>query len=272
MKVTKASHISTLTAAGIFALAACGAQADDSVKVNGQLIPQSRFDLLLKQATQHAQQKDSPELRNAIRDRLIDFEIMTQEAVNKGLDRNPDVAARIDMQREQALVDAFAQDYVKNHPVSEDTLKQEYDRIKSGLADKKEYKVRHILVKTEADAKKIIEQLKAGRGFEKLAKEKSIDAGTKAQGGDLGDWLPETVPPNQVPAPFIDAVKKLKKGEYTQTPVQTPFGWHIIRVDDVRPITVPPYDGIKGQLQQSLQNANLKKAIDDLRAKAKIEQ
>jgi len=249
MKVTKASHISTLTAAGIFALAACGAQADDSVKVNGQLIPQSRFDLLLKQATQHAQQKDSPELRNAIRDRLIDFEIMTQEAVNKGLDRNPDVAARIDMQREQALVDAFAQDYVKNHPVSEDTLKQEYDRIKSGLADKKEYKVRHILVKTEADAKKIIEQR-----------------------GDLGDWLPETVPPNQVPAPFIDAVKKLKKGEYTQTPVQTPFGWHIIRVDDVRPITVPPYDGIKGQLQQSLQNANLKKAIDDLRAKAKIEQ
>ena len=257
--------------AGVLALAAFGAHADD-VKVNGTAIPQSRFDLLLKQATGRGQQQDTPELRKAIRDRLIDFEVVAQEAEKKGLDRNPDVAARIDMQREQALVDAFAQDYLKNNPVSEDTLKQEYDRIKAQMTGQKEYKVRHILLKTEQDAKNVIEQLKKGAGFEKLAKEKSTDAGTKAAGGYLGDWLPENAPPNQVPAAFTDAVKKLKKGEYTQTPVQTSFGWHVIRVDDVRPATVPSYDAVKAQLQQGLQNAGLKKAVDDLRSKAKIEQ
>jgi len=259
-----------LALAGILAVAAFGAQAADT-KVNGQLIPQSRFDYLLNQATAHAQQKDTPELRNAIRDRLIVFEVVSQEAENKGLDKNPDVVAKLDMERQQTLMDAFVQDYIKNHPISEDALKQEYERIKTGLANQKEYKVRHILLKTEEDAKKIIEQLKSGKGFEKLAKEKSTDAGTKAQGGYLGDWLPENVPPSQVPAAFTDAVKKLKKGEYTQTPVQTPFGWHVIRVDDVRPVTVPNYDAIKAQLQQGLQNAGIKKAVDELRAKAKIE-
>jgi len=270
MQIVKASPVSMLALAGILAAAAFGAQAADTT-VNGQLIPQSRFDLLARQATSHGQQQDTPELRKAIRDRLIDFEVVSQEAVSKGLDKNPDIAARLDMQRQQALVDAYAQDYIKNHPISEDALKQEYERIKAGLANQKEYKVRHILSKTEEDAKKIIEQLKSGKGFEKLAKEKSTDAGTKAQGGYLGDWLPENAPPSQVPAAFTDAVKKLKKGEYTQTPVQTPFGWHVIRVDDVRPVTVPSYDAIKAQLQQGLQNAGLRKAVDDLRAKAKIE-
>jgi peptidyl-prolyl cis-trans isomerase C len=270
MQIIKTSHLSMLALAGIFSMAAFGAQAADTAKVNGQVIPQSRFDLLFKQATMRGQ-KDTPELRNAIRDHLIELEIISQEAENKGLDKNPDVAAALDMQRQQLLIQSFAQDYIKNHPVTEDMLKQEYDRQKAQMANQKEYKVRHIVSKTEQDAKGIIEQLKKGASFEKLAKEKSTDAGTKAQGGYLGDWLPENAPPNQVPAQFTDAVKKLKKGQYTETPVQTQFGWHVIRVDDVRPVTIPNYEAAKPQIKQILENASLKKAVDDLHAKAKIE-
>jgi len=262
MRTTKTSTLSML-AACVLAATACGAQAAD-VKVNGVTIPQYRFDLLLKQTTQHQQQKDTPDLRNAIRDRLIDYEIMSQEAVNKGLDKNPDIAAALDMQKQQLLVQAFAQDYVKNHPISEDMLKQEYDRRKTQMTGQKEYKVRHLDLKTEQEAKTVIEQLKKGTSWEKIAKEKSQDPN--------GDWLPESTPPNQVPEAFMQAVKSLKKGGTTDKPVQTPFGWHVIRVDDVRPVSIPSYDVAKPQIQQLLENAELKKALDDLRAKAKIEQ
>ncbi len=270
MQIIKTSHLSMLALAGILSVAAWGALAADTATVNGKLIPQSRFDLLLNQATTHGQ-KDTPELRKAIRDRLIIFEVISQEAENKGLDKSPDLAAALDLQRQQQLIQAFGNDYIKAHPVTEDMLKQEYERQKILLANKKEYKVRHILSKTEQDAKNIIEQLKKGAGFEKLAKEKSTDAGTKAQGGYLGDWLPENAPPNQVPPQFTDAMKKLKKGQYTETPVQTQFGWHVIRVDDIRPVTVPSYEEAKPQIKQLLENASVQKAIGDLRDKAKIE-
>src|SRR5208282_6029776 len=214
MQIIKTSNLSMLALAGILSVAAWGALAADTATVNGKLIPQNRFDMLLKQATTHGQ-KDTPELRKAIRDRLIEWEIISQETENKGLDKAPDVAAALDMQKQQQLIQIFAQDYIKNHPVSDDMIKQEYERQKAQMANQKEYKVRHIVSKTEQDAKNIIEQLKKGAGFEKLAKEKSTDAGTKAQGGYLGDWLPESASPNQVPPQFTDAVKKLKKGQYT---------------------------------------------------------
>ncbi len=266
MQIIKTSNLSMLALAGILSVAAWGALAADTATVNGKLIPQNRFDMLLKQATTHGQ-KDTPELRKAIRDRLITFEVISQEAENKGLDKSPDLAAALDLQKQQQLIQAFGNDYIKAHPVTEDMLKQEYERQKTLLTNKKEYKVRHILSKTEADAKAIIVQLKSGKGFEKLAKEKSTDAGTKAQGGDL-DWIQENA---QVPPQFTDAMKKLKKGQYTETPVQTAFGWHVIRVDDVRPVTVPSYEEAKPQIKQLLENASVNKAIGDLRDKAKIE-
>jgi len=261
MQKFKTSYLPMLALAGILSMAV-GAQADDTVKVNGQLIPQSYFDFVLKQTTARGQ-KDTPELRSAIREQLINDEVVSQEAENKGLDKNPDVATGLELQRQQSLIQVFIQDYVKNHPISEDTIKAEYEQRKSQLTNQKEYKVRHIDLKTEQDAKNLIEKLKKGTSWEKLAKDQSQDPS--------GDWMPEGVSPNQVPTEFINAVKQLKKGHFTEAPVQTRFGWHVIRVDDIRPVTIPSYEVAKPQITQMLENANLKKAVDDLRAKAKIE-
>jgi peptidyl-prolyl cis-trans isomerase C len=244
---------------------ATGAHAADVAKVNGVGIPQSRVDIILKQATARGDQKDTPELRKAITDQLIVGEAISQEAVKKGLDRDPDVAAQLDFERQKVLTSAYARDYLKNNPISDSAVKSEYDRLKTENAGAKEYKVRHILVKTEADAKSITEQLKKGGSFEKLAA-KSEDPGSKTRGGELG-WISL----NSVVPEFAAAVSKLKKGQVTDTPVKSQFGWHVIRLDDDRVAKVPSYDEIKPQIQQFLQNQALKKQFDDIKAKAKIE-
>ncbi|OGT14831.1 MAG: peptidylprolyl isomerase, partial [Gallionellales bacterium RIFCSPHIGHO2_02_FULL_57_16] len=209
-------------------------------------------------------QADSPELRKAIRDDMINLEVMAQEAVKAGLDKNADVVQQVELAKQSVLVGAFVQDYAKNHPISEDQLKQEYDKLKAKLGNK-EYNTRHILVETEAEAKDIIAQLGKKAKFEKLAA-KSKDTGSAAQGGSLG-WA---VPGNFVPE-FANALLNLKKGEYTKVPVQSQFGWHVIKLDDTRELKVPPFEEVKAQLQQRLQQQSIKKAIDELRAKAKIE-
>jgi peptidyl-prolyl cis-trans isomerase C len=144
-------------------------------------------------------------------------------------------------------------------------MKREYDNAKAQLGNK-EYKARHILVKQEDEAKQIVAQLKKGANFEKLAADKSEDTGSKGKGGDL-DWSP----PNRYVKPFADALTKLKKGQLTDVPVQTQFGWHVIRLDDERPTKLPPYEEVKTNIQQQLQTQVVQKAIADLRAKAKIE-
>ena len=252
-------------ALALFAAAVCNAQSATPVaKVNGVTIPQARLDLLLK-ANNGKGQPDTPEVRNRLKEALITREVMAQEALKKGLDKGPDVATALDLQRQEVLVNAYVQDYFKNNPVNEDSMKKEYERIKSQLGDK-EYKARHILVKSEDEAKQLIAQLKKGGSFEKLAAEKSEDQGSKARGGDL-DWSA----PGRYVKPFSDALVKLKKGQLTDTPVQSQFGWHVIRLDDERPFKAPGYDELKPNLQQRMQQQALDKAIGDLRAKAKIE-
>ena len=257
--------------ARMFALAACVAAcpvaafaADAIAKVNGKEIPQARADFVAKANSAQGQQ-DTPELRNRIREVLIRNELLSQEATKKGLDKNPDFMTQVELNRQEALVNAYIQDYVKTHPVSEDTVKAEYERAR-GQAGDKEYKARHILVKDENEAKQIIAQIKKGGSFEKIAAQKSEDPGSKEKGGDL-DWAPGG---RYVP-PFSDALKKLKKGQMTDTPVQTQFGWHVIRVDDERAMKFPPIEEVKGQIQQGLQRQAIEKLITDLRAKAKIE-
>jgi peptidyl-prolyl cis-trans isomerase C len=254
-----------LVLAGSLALATCNAQAADAVaKVNGVAIPQSRLDLLLKiNATQG--QPDTPEVRNRMREALITREMISQEAVKKGLDKSADITSQLDLQRQEALVNAYVQDYIKNHPVGEDALKSEYERQKAQLGEK-EYKARHILVKEEAAAKQIIAQLKKGANFAKIAASKSEDQSSKGRGGDL-DW---SAPGRYVP-PFAEALKKLKKGQLTDPPVQTQFGWHVIRLDDERPFKTPGFEEVKPQLQQNLQRQAIDKVIGSLRAKAKID-
>ncbi len=259
----KSGKFAALAILGALAVNPAFADEKSAALVNGVSIPQARIDFMVKSITAQGQ-ADSPELRKAIRDASISQELVTQEAVKLGLDKKPDVAMAIELARQNVLINAFQQDYANSHPISEDQLKQEYEKLKAKLGNK-EFNARHILVGTEAEAKDIIAQLGKKAKFEKLAA-KSMDAGSAERGGSLG-W---TVPGNFVPE-FANALLGLKKGEYTKEPVQSQFGWHVIKLDDVRDLKVPPFEEIKPQLQQRLQQQSIKKAIDDLRAKAKIE-
>jgi len=250
--------------AGLMLAAAAYAQGDSLAKVNGVTIPQSRSEILIKEMTAQGR-PDTPEMRDAIRQELINREIVAQEAIKKGLHKRPEVATQIELQRQAVLINAYLQDYLKAHPVSDDDLRKEYERVKES-AGSREYKVRHILVESEDEAKQIIAQIRKGGSFDKIAAEKSKDQGSKGRGGDL-DWA---TPARYVPA-FGQAITKLKKGQMTDAPVQTQFGWHIIRVDDERPSKFPSLEEAKPQIEQQMRQQTVNKAFADLRAKAKIE-
>lgn len=268
------SRILLACAASMLTLSACNADepAKSSVKkedlaatVNGAPISKARVDLLAKQRAGmgHA---ENPDMRKSIIDQLALQYLVSQEAIKKGLDKSPEVQDQIELTKQSILANAYVQDYVKNTPVSDDELKAEYDKIKAQMTGK-EYKARHILVKTEAEAKDIIAKLKKDpKAFEKLAKEKSQDPGSKANGGDLGWFDPRGMVPE-----FGAAVAKLEKGKFTTEPVKTQFGYHVIMLEDSRPMQVPPFDQVKAGLTQQIQQQNLKKMVEDMKAKAKID-
>jgi len=254
-----------LVAALIATVPAVAAQnAAPAAKVNGTNIPQYRFEAAVKARMSQGQQ-DTPEMRKGIRDALINQEVVAQEAVKRGLDKQPGVAARIELDRQTALVNAYFEDYLRRNPITDDMLRKEYERLKPDLPAR-EFKVRHILVEKEDEAKNIIAQIRKGGSFEKLAGEHSKDPGSKARGGDL-DWAPA----ERYVKPFAEAVTRLKKGAMTDAPVQTDFGFHVIRVDDERATKIPTFDEAKPQLQQLVQGQVVQRAIADLRGKAKVE-
>ncbi len=233
------------------------------VSVNGKAIPKSRFDFVIKQRV--AQGAPNNEVsRNAIRESLITQEVVAQEAERKGIAKNADVQTQLAFARQQVLIQAYMQDHFKSHPVKDDEMLAEYNKVKASRGDR-EYKVRHILVDKEAEAKDIIAQLKKGAKFEDLAKQ-SKDPGSKDRGGDL-EWNP----PATFVKPFSDAMVKLEKGKYTESPVQSQFGWHVIQVDDVRPLQFPAFADVKPQLLSAIQEREVQKLVLDLRAKAKIQ-
>lgn len=260
----KTGKIAALAIFSLLLINPAFAEDKSAAMVNGVSIPQARIDLRVKDAVAQGQ-TDTPDLRKAIREQMINIEVLTQAAKKQGLDKNPEVIEQTELAKNSVLVGAYIQDYTKSHPVTDDQLKQEYDKLKARLGDK-EYKVSHILVNTEAEAKAIIAQLGKKGNFEKIAKEKSVDAGSKVHGGALG-WA---VPSNYVP-PFAEAMLELKKGTYTKQPVQTQFGWHIIKMDDIRPLKMPTLEEVKPQIQQRLQQESVQNMIADLRGKAKIE-
>ena len=243
--------------------AAASSKTSIAATVNGTAISDKRVDMLAKQ--RHGQ-PDNPGMRKEIIEQLSMQLILSQEAIKKGLDKTPEVKDQIDLTQQSILANAFVQDYLKNSPASDDMLKAEYEKIKGQIAGN-EYKARHILVEKETEAKDIIAKLtKNPKAFESLAKEKSKDAGSKANGGDLGWFDPRSMVPE-----FGAAVAKLAKGKFTEEPVKSQFGYHVILLEDSRPKTVPPLDQIKPALQQQVQQQNLRKLFDDLKAKAKIE-
>lgn len=231
--------------------------------VNGVAISQSIANAFV--AEQQAQgHPDSPELKNAVREELIRRELLVQEAKKLGLDKRPEVAVQTEMARQAVLIRAFVQDFLKKRPLSDDQVKAAYERVKAQMGGT-EYKARHILVEKEDDAKAIVASLKKGGKFEELAKQ-SKDPGSRDKGGDLG-WSP---PANFV-KPFADALVALNKGKYTETPVKTDFGYHVIQLDDTRALTPPSFEQAKPQLTQRLQQDQLQKYVTELRGKARIE-
>ena len=258
------NKISRLLAVLVTASVAMAAQAQNIAVVNGVAIPQAKMDIQLKALAARGQ-KDSPELRNAIKDSLVTAVLIEQEATKKGLDKTPDVQAELEMARQSVIFRAYVQDYMKNNPVTDAEIKAEYDKYKATQADK-EYNVRHILVKDEKTAKDIIEQLKKGAKFDKLAEKYSVDPGSKAKGGELG-W---NAPGNFV-KPFAEAMTKLDKGQMSKEPVKSDFGFHVIKLDDVRSAKVPGFDEVKPQITEFLQRKKLETLMAGLRAKAKIE-
>ncbi len=263
-KLAALALVGAITASQAFAQ---NTQNKPAAVVNGVSIPQERVEMHVKSALNQGQ-TDTPELRKAIRDQLINYELISQEAVKKGLDKQPEVAQIIEWGRQQTLANVFLQDYIKTHPISEETITKAYENLKAS-AGSKEYSIHHILVEKESEAKSIAAKLKKGEKFDKLAKSNSKDTGSRERGGDLG-WIPTGNIPNTFVKAFADAVMNLTKGKISE-PVQTQFGWHIIKLDDVRDLKMPTYEELKPQIAQNLHQQAAQNAVADMRAKAKIE-
>jgi peptidyl-prolyl cis-trans isomerase C len=232
--------------------------------VNGVAVPQHRMDYLMQQQQQRGAQ-DTEQMRNMVREELVNREILTQEAAKSGIARNPDVQAQLDVARQEIIVSAYLREWVRKNPITDAEVQKEYERAKKQQGEK-EYKARHILLETEDQAKGMIAELKKGAKFEDLASKNSKDPGSAARGGDL-DWnVPATYDKQ-----FADAMVNLEKGKYTEQPVRTRFGFHVIQLDDVRQSRFPPLAEVKPRIQQMLAQGRIEELIKGLRAKAKVE-
>lgn len=264
----KKYKIAALSLVCVIASTTAYAEAKSVATVNGTSIPQARLEMRVKAATSQGR-PDTPELRNNIRNELINLELLAQAATKKGLNKKDEVkqqqafvAQEYELAKQSILVRAFMQDFAKNNPLSEDAVKQEYERVVK-LRGNKEYKVAHIVVKTEDEAKAVVTQLKNTK-FEDVAMDKSIDQGTKVQGGDLGWILPGTFAEQL--KPLGDAILALSKGA-TSAPVQSKNGWHIFKLEDTRELKVPSFEEVKNNM---IQEILIQKAISEQRASAKI--
>jgi peptidyl-prolyl cis-trans isomerase C len=239
--------------------------ASVAATVNGAPISESIVEQIVSQKADPAQ-AGNPAFRQEIIEQLAMQVILSQEAVKSGLDRKPEVADQVEFTRQSILAKAFVQDYFKNHPVTDEALKAEYEKI-AGRMGGTEYRARHILVASEDEARDVIARLKKNpKSFEALAKEKSRDPGSKENGGELGWFDPRNVVPE-----FGEAVAKLANGQFTEEPVKTRFGYHVILLEESRQKQAPEFEQVKPMLQQQAAQESLKKLIEDLKAKAKIE-
>jgi peptidyl-prolyl cis-trans isomerase C len=232
--------------------------------VNGVPVPQARMDFLMQQQQSRGAQ-DSEQMRSMVRDELVNREVLAQEAQKSGIAKQPDVQTQLDMVRQEIIVSAYLRDWARKHPITDAEVQKEYDRAKAQHGDK-EYRARHILVETEEQAKGLIAELKKGAKFDELANKNSKDSGSAQRGGDL-DWNV----PGTFDKQFSEAMVKLEKGKYTEAPVRTRFGFHVIQLDDVRPAKFAALAEVKPRIQQMLVQNKIEELIRGLRAKAKIE-
>src|SRR5690625_1770051 len=241
--------------------------AETMMTINGQDISQADFDNFIELIIEQGA-TDSPELRERVKEELIVRTVAVQEAERQGLDKNPEVQQELDLARQGILVRALLEDYIEAHPISDEQVEAEYNKLKEQGEQQKEYKVRHILVEAEDEAKKLLADIKDGKlSFDDAAKEHSIDPGSKENGGELG-WAPSS---NYV-APFAEAVETLEVGNLGDAPVESQFGWHIIELQDERAPEFPALDDVKSQITELLRQEQLSEIQDELLAKAKVEE
>ncbi|WP_353236459.1 peptidylprolyl isomerase [Diaphorobacter ruginosibacter] len=260
----KKKLMSGLVAAALLGAVALPVSAQNLAIVNGKPVPKERAEAL-KQQVERSGRPITPEVEAQIKEEVIAREIFMQEAKKAGLEGSADYKAQMELARQTILIRELFADFQKKHPVTDAEIQAEYDKFVAANSGK-EYKASHILVETEDQAKSIIAQIEKGAKFEDLAKKESKDPGSGARGGDL-DWAS----PSNYVAEFTEAMVKLKKGEMTHVPVKSQFGWHIIRVDDMRDAQLPKLEEVKPQIAQQLQQQKLATFQEELRSKAKIQ-
>jgi peptidyl-prolyl cis-trans isomerase C len=232
--------------------------------VNGKSVPKSRLDFLIKQATQNGQAA-TPALEQQARDQVVMREIFAQEAERRGMGASADFRLKMELARQSILIGELFEQHNRSNPITDEAAKAEYDKIKSREGGT-EFRARHILVEKEDEAKALIAQIKGGAKFEDLAKKHSKDPGSGERGGDLDFAKPDSYVPE-----FGKAMANLKKGEMTETPVKSQFGWHIIKLEDTREAAFPPFDEVKGQVKQALSQQRLQEYQQTLLKAAKTD-
>lgn len=253
-----------IAATTLMAVCTQSALAQNIAIVNGKAVPKSRLDALAQQVAKSGR-PITPEVQAQMRDAVITREVFAQEAEKLGLIGSDDYKNQMEIARQTVLITVLIDDFKKKNAVTDADLKAEYDKF-AAVNGGKEYKARHILVEKEADAKAIIASIKKGGKFEDIAKKQSKDSGSGANGGDL-DWAN----PSSYVAEFSEAMLKLNKGQMTDVPVKTQFGFHIIRIDDIRSAQLPGFEELKPQIAQQLDQQRLGAYQQGLREKAKVE-
>jgi len=260
----KKQMVWTAAAAVVLAALSIGASAQNIAIVNGKAVPKTRAEALTQQVARSGR-PITPDVEAQIKEEVIAREIFMQEAQKRGLDATDDFKAQIELARQTILIRELFAEFQKTAAVTDADVQAEYDKFVAANGGK-EYRARHILVETEAQANAILASLKKGGKFEDIAKKQSKDPGSGANGGDL-DWAA----PGNFVKEFSDAMIALKKGEVTPAAVKSQFGFHIIRLDDVREAQLPKLEEVKPQIAQQLQQQRMAAFQQELRAKAKVE-
>ncbi|MFN3860647.1 MAG: peptidylprolyl isomerase [Roseateles sp.] len=257
--------LAAAVATSLAALVPAAAVAQNIAIVNGKPVPKARAEALIQQVTKNGQQQRSPELEAQVKDEVVRREIFMQAAEKAGIPQSADYKAQMELARQMLLIRGLMEDFRAKNPVSDAEAQAEYDKFKAQNSGE-EYRARHILVEKEEDAKALIEKIKAGGNFEELAKANSKDTGSAQNGGDL-----DFANPNNFVPEFSKAMTALKKGEMTQEPVKTQFGYHIIKLEDTRPATFPAFDDVKAQIKQRIEQTKMAEFQKSLIDKAKTD-
>jgi peptidyl-prolyl cis-trans isomerase C len=242
---------------------AAAAPAERVATVNGKALPKSEFELYVANMSRQSGRDISEEQKGEILDQYISMQLAAEEAEKAGVDKDAKVRDQLALARLQVLVDAGLQKYLEAHPVQESELRPEYDAQVAALP--REYHARHILVEDQAAAEAITKELKGGADFAKLAAKRSKDSSSKS-GGDLGWFTLDTMV-----KPFADAVKTMQPGQLTEQPVQSQYGWHVIKLEESRATSAPPFDEVKDRVKMIVQRKKLQTHLEDLRKAAKVE-